>query len=77
MMMAVQAKYPEPVMNMFGNLVRLVVVAPGEMTCLRCGETSGGCYCVRCGAKRSSGMGRTMMVETTSYLHPEEFRIQQ
>ncbi len=72
----VQAKYPEPVVNMWGNLVRLVVVAPGEMTCLCCGETSGGDYCVRCGASRS-GTGRTMMVETTSYLHPDEFRMEQ
>lgn len=70
------AKYPAPVINVHGHVVRLVLVAPGEKTCTRCGETSGGDYCVRCGTDRT-GTRQTTMVATVSYLHPDEFRIEQ
>lgn len=68
-------KFPE-VFDVHGNLVRLVAVAPGEVTCLRCGETSGGDHCERCGAARG-GREKTTMVATVSYLHPDEYRIEQ
>lgn len=70
-----QNNYPMPVVNVDGRIVRLVTVVPGERTCLACGETSGGTYCVRCGADESEG--RAPMVETVSYLHPDEYRIEQ
>ncbi|MGE0278151.1 MAG: hypothetical protein AB7R40_22375 [Nitrospiraceae bacterium] len=69
-------RYPEPVVDVHGNLVRLVVVALGEVTCLRCGETSGGDHCERCGAARG-GREKTVMVATVSYLNPEEYRTEQ
>lgn len=69
------AIYPEPVVDLHGHVVRLVLVAPAEQTCLVCGETSGGNYCERCGADGADK--RVPMVATVSYLRPEEYRIEQ
>lgn len=71
-----QANYPEPVVNLHGRIIRLVLVAPGEQTCLACGETSGGNYCARCG-KDDGPDQRAPMVATVSYLRPDEYRIEQ
>ncbi len=57
-----------------GHTQELIKVGPGELTCLRCGETYGNAtpvtgaatFCWRCGGKQG--------VLTVAYLHPDEYR---
>ena len=61
-----------------GDTQWLVLVQPGERTCLACGDTFAvGGYCMRCGT-RDDGTRRAKgdmppSVPTASYLHPDEF----
>lgn len=59
----------------------LIIVPPGELTCLDCGETTSDGYCYRCAdAKTAVGRGvpppvdAARLVPTISYLLPEEYR---
>lgn len=53
-----------------------VRVAPGEKTCLDCGETTTDGYCWRCADAQDldfrEAIKRARLVLTTSYLKPEE-----
>jgi len=66
------------VRDLHGHVVWRVRVAPGEMTCLDCGETTSArdSYCVRCAAddqqqQNSGGAGR--LVPTLAYLRDGEY----
>lgn len=59
----------------------IITVAPGELTCLNCGETTSDAYCYRCAdAKISVGRGTpkpsdaNRLIPTIDYLYPEEYR---
>lgn len=64
-----------------GDTQWLVLVQPGERTCLGCGDTfAPGGYCMRCGT-RADGTRRSKddmpaSVPTAAYLRPEEYRIE-
>ena len=61
-----------------GDTQWLVMVQPGERTCLACGDTfAAGGYCMRCGT-REDGVRRTRRdmppsVPTAGYLHADEY----
>ncbi len=61
-----------------GDTQWLVMVQPGERTCLACGDTfAAGGYCMRCGT-RDDGTRRSKddmppSVPTASYLHADEY----
>lgn len=56
---------------------RYLRVAPGEMTCLVCGEVSPDNTCIHCGIYGEDGRlsAATPMVPTVSYLRPDEYVI--
>ena len=64
-----------------GDTQWLVLVQPGERTCLGCGDTfAPGGYCMRCntgedGTRRSKD-DMPASVPTAAYLRPEEYRIE-
>ena len=63
-----------------GDTQWLVMVHPGERTCLECGDTfAAGGYCIRC-CTGEDGVRRTKSempasVATAGYLHPEEYAV--
>lgn len=65
----------EPVRDWEGNVVWRVRVAPGELTCTGCGETTSD-YCPRCGGQDEDGKTMTdapKLVPTLSYLREGEW----
>ena len=57
-----------------GTVRRRVRVATGERTCVLCGETTMSDYCPRCNLDDAGkSTGRVRLVETASYLRPEEW----
>lgn len=67
----------EPVRDCNGHVVWRIKVAPGEMTCLDCGETTIHDYCIRCAAEnelsRQAARKTARLVPTESYLKPDEY----
>lgn len=69
----------DPVRDMQGIPVWRIRVAPGELTCLSCGETTNDAYCARCDSMQGQighnkpGAPHAQLVPTISYLHPEEY----
>ena len=64
-----------------GNTQWLVVVQPGERTCLACGDTfAPGGYCIRCGTRAGGTLrGKNEFppsVPTVDYLRPDEYMVQ-
>lgn len=71
---------PGPVRDIEGHIVYLVRVRPHELTCTRCGDDIIGDHCVICDheADRTPGYLASIqqyLVPTTSYLHPDEYRL--
>ena len=67
-----------PVRDVHRHVVWRVKVAPQEMTCLDCGETGTGNYCLRCAAEADANQRHTVMkfgrlVPTISYLNQDEY----
>lgn len=63
-----------------GDTQWLVVVQPGERTCLECGDTfAAGGYCIRCGVRDDgawcSEEDRPPSVLTVDYLRPDEYMV--
>ena len=66
-----------PVRDCHGHVIWRIKVAPGEKTCLECGETTTDDYCLRCSAEadvnqRYQKIKAGRLVPTMSYLKPEE-----
>ncbi|TXH58889.1 MAG: hypothetical protein E6Q97_01150 [Desulfurellales bacterium] len=64
-----------------GDTQWLVMVQPGERTCLGCGDTfAAGGYCIRCGVRDDgawcSEQDRPPSVPTVSYLNQDEYMVQ-
>lgn len=57
-----------------GHILHRVTVAPGERTCLRCGDTVAAAqdYCVRC-SDTDAGLYVRDLVPTVEYLREDEF----
>ena len=66
-----------PVRDVHGHVVWRVTVAPGEKTCLDCGDTTMGDYCVRCAGENDmthhQARAAARLVPTESYLKSGEY----
>ncbi len=63
-----------------GDTQWLVMVQPGERTCLGCGDTfAAGTYCIRCGVRKDGAWcgedDRPPSVPTIDYLRPDEYAV--
>lgn len=61
-----------PVRDLHGREVRFVAVAPREMTCMVCGETTGEDYCLRC-SDFQEGIVVRDLAPTIGYLQADEY----
>lgn len=63
-----------PVRDCDGHVVWRVRVAPGERTCMECGETTPDAYCPRCSLDDEGQIrGGAQLVPTLSYLQDGEW----
>lgn len=68
--------FSRPVRDLHGHPVwRVKVGSANEKTCLDCGETTTGDYCLRCADENGTAEAKSTprLVPTLSYLRPNEY----
>lgn len=73
---SITVNFSRPVRDLHGRPVwRVKVGSANEKTCLDCGETTTGEYCLRCADENGTAEAKSAprLVSTLSYLRPNEY----